>query len=70
MKLILTLTFISAVLGLVTGRFGFVILGLVLVLIMFIIKAIEWYLPPGEEPLEYFPGPEDDPRWKHHFDRD
>lgn len=70
MKLMFWLALIAGICGLVTGRFGFVITGLVIVLAMFIMKFLEWYLPPQDEPLEYFPGSEDDPRWKHHFTED
>lgn len=66
MKIMFALAMLSAILGLVTERFGFVITGLVIVLLMFIMKFLEQHLPPDEEPLEYFPHEDIDPDYHPH----
>ena len=63
MRAMFWLALLSGICGLVTGRFGFCLAGIVIVFGMFIIKFFEWYLPPSEEPLEYYPGQDNDPRW-------
>lgn len=66
MKLMLALAMLSAILGLVTGRFGFVITGLVIVLLMFIMKFLEYHWGGQEDGLEYFPTEDIDPDYHPH----
>lgn len=71
MRFMFAMAVLAAICGLVTGRMGFVVAGICIVVMMFVLKFLEWYAEPRpDEPLEYYPGPEDDPRWKHHFTED
>jgi len=46
----LGLALLAGICGLVTGRFGFVITGLIIVMGMFVMKFLEYYSEPRQDP--------------------